>query len=447
MWDLATLQAENNRYCIEAMERREEEKREKKLRPITFSLQEIAAKMQVGPPLLEDLWDCFQNLNDIQIFVNLVRRFTPEQEDKILNERRTGRVSMFCYYFGKKYWPLPQYAHENKLENFIVGLPIELMGMSYEAYHDLKFRLGSSLLLSLVLYPYEGDERDEEEREFLEGKKPRHTPFMSEYWAGDVEASVRKDDPKGTKGKTLLEIFTQGRMPVLDLASKTVGVEILRAIPEEGWSAEELHKMTDGTKYEGVGHFADWACQQTGCILLDANYSDCEYQEGWSEPVFCWSEYNVRVLTKQYQKVQAIRDKIGTIDDWLEVDPKNRFTELVNFLLAHPVAKKHKRPPKAKGYFYDPTEKWCDLEQVVDREEDYDDDEGEENQPAVEGRDLGISTQGLGLGIAGIVRQYTPQEFVEGIDPREELDDIDDGLGAFPDDEDDEDDEVEDDDE
>jgi hypothetical protein len=441
MWDLATLQRENNKICIEAMQRREEEeeKREKKLRPISFSLQEVAAKMQVGPPLLEDLWDCFQNLHDIQAFVNMIRKFLPEHESKILQERRNGRVAVFCHYFGKKYWPLPQYAHENKLENFIVGLPIELMGMSYDAYHELDFRLGFSLMLSLVVYPYEGDERDEEELEFLQGKKPRYTPFMSAYWAQDIEPDVRKQDPEGTKGKTLMEIFTQGRMPVLDLASKTVGTDILRAMPSEGWSPEELHKMTDGTKYDGVGHFADWVCQRTGCILLDANYSDCEYQEGWAEPVFYWSEWNVHTLAKQYPKMQEIRHKIGSIADWIEVDPKNRFTELLRFLYDHRVARKHKRPEKAEKYEYDPTELWCPLEQIgMYEEEDYDDDEREERTETPAGPKLRIKQEGLGLGIAGIVRQFSPQEFIEGIDP-DELDDFDDGLGDFPDDEDDED--------
>jgi len=36
--------------------------------------------------------------------------------------------------------------------------------MSYSAYHELQMRPGYLLLLSLVIYPYEGDERDIEER-------------------------------------------------------------------------------------------------------------------------------------------------------------------------------------------------------------------------------------------------------------------------------------------
>lgn len=97
----------------------------------------------------------------------------------------------------------------------MTGLPVGLMAMSYSAYHDLNMRWGYLLLLSLVVYPYEGDERDMEE---FEGRTPFGDPL-----------------PR-PKGKTLLEVFTGGRVPLLDAVQRIVGAEIAQLIPAAGWS-------------------------------------------------------------------------------------------------------------------------------------------------------------------------------------------------------------------
>jgi hypothetical protein len=145
-----------------------------------------------------------------------------------------------------------------------------------------------------------------------------------------------------------------------------VGANIVKLIPKNGWTKEVLHAATDGTRYDGVGHFADWVCQATGCTVLDSNYEDCRYQEGYTEPYFKWSERNVKLLTEEWPKAQEYRKKIDHIVQWLEANPIPRFQELLEFL----APKAAIIPMEKVNSPYDPTERWCPLEQHLPGEED-----------------------------------------------------------------------------
>ncbi len=479
MWDLDTIIRENNRVALQAMMREREVEVAQSPQPEAWSLTTLAKKMKIGPPMLAELLKCFTNLEEIQAFVNMVKEFLPEHEDEILGEPRYGRVYKFCYLFGKRYFPLPPFAHEASFSNFVVGMPVELMGMSYSAYHDLETRPGYTLLLSLVVYPYEGDERDTEDddvpfdpfdpmkRMNMEAKfeqiahdkdvKSDYKPTRSDIawvknlmaqlsdggrWiapmgftfikvdARNIELRQAENTPEvretvhrtvliaekvGLKvkvkvgetaeekqGKTLMEVFSGGRVPVLDAVQRIVGEDLVRRLPRAGWEPEVLHKMTDGTPYDGVGHFADWACSVTGCIVLDSSYEDCEYVEGSGEPVFKWTRWNVDALVKDWPKVQEYRSKIGRIVGWLEADPDRHFGELIDFLMSLPASKRRTADPKKKQSFYDPTEHWCPLEQISQFEEDEDDD----NEQAGEDREE------VPVGI----RQVHVEEFVDGLD-------------------------------
>lgn len=452
MWDINEIIRQNNSIAVKNMQMKPEVDKALSPQPEAWALTELAKKMRIGPPMLEELMKCFTNLEEIKAFVQLVKDFLPEHEDEILGEARFGRVYKFCYLFGKKYFPLPRWAHENSLSQFIVGMPLELMGMSYEAYHELEMRPGYILLLSLVPYPYEGDERDSRDDDILfnpfdpmkrmnmESKfvqiakdddiKDDYKPtkadinwvkhLMSELSDGgtwiapmgftfikvddrNVELVQAEDTPEvratvrrtvtiaercglnvtahvgktawEKKQKTLLEIFTGGRVPVIDYVRQLVGEDLARMLPREGWDPDTLHKMTDGTPYDGVGDFADWANQGTGCTILDSNYGDCEYVEGEGEPYFRWTEYNVKLLAKEWPKVQEIRYKIGHIVEWLESDPHQHFKELLDFIMSLPPSKRRPADPNKKRSCYDPTEFWCQLDQITQYEEDeYDDD-------------------------------------------------------------------------
>lgn len=356
MWDLDSIIRQNNQVAIDYMMRGQEVDVAQSPQPRAWSLALLADKLRIGPPLLSELLNCFTNFDTLEKFLGLIRQFLPEHEEEILSEPGGRRVYRFCYLFGKRYFPLPPYTAEANVEQLVSGLPVELMAMSYSAYHELEMRRGYLLLLSLVVYPYEGDERD------LDETFEERTPFG--------------DPLPRPKGKTLLEVFTGGRVPLLDAVQRIVGADLAGLIPGDGWTADELHLMTDGTPHDGVGHFADWACSETGCVILDSSYDDCAFMEGMGEPIFKWTKYNVDTLTEQWPKVQEIRQEIDRMVEWLEADPISRFGELLEFLTAKATSKRKKTAKAGGKHFYDPTEHWCPLDQQGENEEE--DDNGED---------------------------------------------------------------------
>jgi len=455
MWDLDTIIQQNNQAAINYMMRGREVDIAQSPQPQAWSLSLLAEKLRVGPPLLSALLQSFTNFDILENFLGLIREFLPEHEEEILSEAGGRRVYRFCYLFGKRYFPLPPYAFEADYGQLVNGMPIELMAMSYSAYHDLDMRQGYLLLLSLIIYPYEGDERDMENDDVpfdpfnpmarfnmeakLEGianvkdKKSEWRPKRSDIawvknlvltlddggkWIAPMGFTFIKIDDRNIElrqaentpavretvhrtvliaekaglkvkvkvgetaeekqGKTLMEVFSGARVPLLDAVQRIVGEDLARRLPRDGWEPSELHLMTDGTPHDGVGHFADWACSETGCVIMDSSYEDCEFMEGMGEPLFKWTQFNVDTLTKEWPKVQEIWQKIDHMVEWLEADPISHFGELLEFLTAK-AASKLKKTAKARGKsFYDPTEHWCPLDQQgeIDEEEYDGEDEG-----------------------------------------------------------------------
>lgn len=427
MWDLDTIIAQNNQAAIEAMMRPPAVEVAQTPRPEAWPLSTLAKKLKVGPPLLAELLKCFTNIDDIEKFVAIIREFLPEHENDILAEPRFGRLYKFCFLFGKKYYPLPIFTQEAELGGFVASLPVEFMGMSYTAYHDLGMRLGYALLLALVVYPYEGDWRDEEDDRvpFDPENLPAddYKPSASDVaWVRDLVKSLTiggewvapvgfvmvkvaenrillrdAEDTAAAKetirrtlmiakiagikaefsktGRTSDQKLTGAKVPLFDMIQGVVGQQLVKMIPPEGWEPDTLHKMTDGTPYDGVGHFADWVCANTGCVVLDTNYGDCEYIEGYGEPLFKWSRESVDRLTEDYPKAQETRGKIARIVDWLEKDPPLRYKELLDFLKSLPAEERKPADPERHRAVYDPTEHWCPLEPELEEEEDGEDGE------------------------------------------------------------------------
>ena len=423
MWDLQEIIRQNNEAALDYMMSGQQVNTAQAPLPENWALSVLAKELRVGPPVLSELAEAFADLDTIKEFLRLIRTFLPEHERDILGEDRSRRVYRFAFLFGQHYYPLPLNT-DCRISELISGMPVALMGMSYSAYHDLGMRIGYLLLLSLIPYPYEGDDRDEEDDSvpfdprFLPTAK--YKPSRSDIswvidlvkslsiggvWVAPMGFSVVKVAPDeiklkdaantpevketirrtlliadkagikaqfSTTGRTSEDKLSGARVPLLDAVQGIVGEDIARRIPVAGWYPAQLRKITDGTKYDGVGAFADWSFSNTGCILLDSNYDDCSFQEGWGEPVFIWSEYNVKILTDQWPKVVEIRSKLDHIVDWIEKDPIPNFNELLTFIQeAHP----EKIPVPKEKSFYDPTEHWIALEQ---RNEEEDEDDNEE---------------------------------------------------------------------
>ncbi|MBA7587940.1 hypothetical protein ES708_29988 [subsurface metagenome] len=420
MWDLDTIIRQNNEAALDYMMRGKQLEEAQSPQPEAWVLSLLASKLTVGPPLLTHIIDCLENIDTVEGFLGLIRTLLPEYELEIMSEPRNRRVYRFCYHFGKKYYPLPANT-ECGVGDWVSSMPVALMAMSYSAYHELEMRPGYLLLLSLVIYPYEGDKRDEEDDRVPFGPESlpteKYRPSARDIsWVRDLVATLAVggqwiapmgfvvvkvaenrvvlreaiDTPEvketirrtlliankagieaafDTTGRTSEEKLNGAKVPLFDVVQRMVGTELAERIPVAGWYPDELHQMTNKTPYDGLGDFADWACSQTGCVVLDSSYDDCYYVEGYGEPIFKWTKYNVDTLTKQWPKVQEIRGKIDHLVEWLEADQINKFTELLDFLLK---SKSKNTEPKTKR-LYDPTERVCELDQLYGDEGDDDD--------------------------------------------------------------------------
>jgi len=428
MWDLDAIIRSNNQAAIDYMMRGRKVDIAQSPQPQAWSLSLLAEKLKVGPPLLSKLLDSFTDIDTLEKFLGLIREYLPEHEEEILSSG-TRKVYRFCYLFSKSYFPLPPYASQAEVSGLVSCLPVELMAMSHSAYHDLEMRWGYLLLLSLVIYPYEGDWRDEEDDEvpfdpieqYVMGlPTEKYKPSASDItWVKSLVATLAVDGqwiaPIGftmvkvadnkivlreaidtpevretirrtlliaekagieaaftRTGRTSQEKLNGARVPLLEVVQRHVGIEVADFIPAGGWTPSELHAMTDGTSYEGVGIFADWACSITNCVVLDSGYDRCNYIEGYSEPIFKWTSFNVDILTKEWPKVQEIRQKIDHVVEWLEADPISHFRELLEFMAANPAPKQEKTVKEISDY--DPTEHFCPLDQLGEEEEDEEDE-------------------------------------------------------------------------
>ena len=426
MWDIEQIIEQNNQAALNAIMMPQKLTEAQEPKPEGWALSLLADILKVGPPLLTEMIECLNRVDTVREFVELVRMLLPEYEKDIMSAPRNRRVYKFCFFFGKKYYPLPANTDCPPTE-WVNGMPVELMAMSYTAWHNMDMRPGFQLLLSLIIYPYEGDERDEEDDDVpfnpfdpmakisrqlaLDKYKPRASDIkwlkdlvdrlaidgqwiapmgfkMVKTAENKIKLTLAVDDANvrdtikrtimvaekagikaefKTTGRTAKEKLSAARVPLLDKVKQMVGETIASRIPAAGWTAEELHKMTDGTHYDGVGLFADWVCSETGCVVLDSSYEDCDYEEGDSEPTFKWTKHNVDILTEQWPRVKFIRGKMDYLVEWLEKDPNNHFNELVNWLIGYKLPK-----TRVAKRIYDPMERHVQLEQV-DREDENDD--------------------------------------------------------------------------
>ncbi|MDP2659924.1 MAG: hypothetical protein Q8R28_04260 [Dehalococcoidia bacterium] len=337
--------------------------------PEPWTLDRVAAKLRIGPPLLSSLMDCCMNFKSIEQFVVLIRRFLPEHMGDILSQRRDEKVGRFCYLFAKKYFPFDGRAADLDMVELAWNLPITLAGMSFDAYHELELRPGYLLLLSLVVYPYAGSDAEEQRKEELEYNATHVAVPSPDGFGQIVPVKLSKKEAKAELAK--LERMNGPRVPLLDKVQRLVGAETAGRIPLAGWEPGWLHQVTDGTRFDGVGRFADWACSNTGCTLLDYSYADCQYQEGSVEPVFLWSKGNVEQLAYEWPMVKKTREQIDRIVFWIEADPQRRFTELVDFLCSQ------EQPKPGTRREYDDFDHYCPLEQRGDEDESENESENE----------------------------------------------------------------------
>lgn len=281
MFDLEVIRAQNELAHRQAVERAKKDAGvilEQASAPV-YPLVILSRLLITGPPSLSHLFDLLENSEVVADFHELVREYLPEHEAFIMSQDNEGRIREFSHYFEQQYFPLSDnlLMEDYSLGEFLSQIPVDLMGFNYEDYHQFAdFRDGYTLMLALVESPY-------------------------------------ADDGEG------------GRVPILERVGELVGKRLVELIPEEGWSTEDLHRMLDGSDFEGVTAFADWVHSETGFWQLDATYTEYEGES--------WDRNIVNNLTVQRPQVIEHQDKIQRMTEWLEEDIYNRFQELLSHML------------------------------------------------------------------------------------------------------------------
>ena len=250
--------------------------------PDQMPLAVLARRLTLEPPSIEHLIGFLGQSEVFAMFLELIREYVPDHEREIMRGPVWERAESFKRRFEEEYFPLADFAYgeEESLEYMMHSIPVELMGWEYDAYHEFdNFRPGVSLLLGLVINPFDYGEEESE----------------------------------------------AARVPILEVCTEHVGAELVARIPAKGWDPDALRAACDDTPYGGVADFAEHLCGATGLWVLDCNY------EMYGEEV--WDRGVVDELTAQWPQVKERLDRVYKMYDWLEASPVKNFTKVLDFLV------------------------------------------------------------------------------------------------------------------
>lgn len=288
MWDLETLRYMNQQAELahyKKVERANEAAREidqpapAPSMPV-YPLAILSRLLLGGPPSIGYILQLFDDSELISVFMDLVEEYLPNYAAEIRAADVDERLRLFSMYFERHYFPLGYELFDDyaDLEGFLSQIPVDLRGFSSDDYHSfVDFRTGYIMLLALT-----------------------ESPFYDEDGHG-------------------------GRVAILAHISDLFGQDVAELVPVDGFEPAFLHKRTDGTRFDGVGVFADWINSQTNCWVLDANYEDYG-----GEP---WREDTIHALAEQWPRVVELEAKMHKVVEFIEVNPKKRFLEMLNLLL------------------------------------------------------------------------------------------------------------------
>jgi hypothetical protein len=245
----------------------------------------LARALRRAPPLPTAVVHLLGGLDVELAFRELVRRLLPDEMETILRPTTTGRnheaerAWAFCSAIERRYFPI--YEVE-ELEYLVACVPFQRMGWSYDTFHDLEQRPGTLMLRALCAEPYEAN--------------------------------------------------LGARVPLLETVEH-LGIprEVLLRVPDDGLAPPALHAALDGTPLSAAADFADWTWGQTGTAFLDFD-DDMEISDA------DWSDETVQELTEQWQKANALMERVAAIEVWLEQDRVNHFAVLLEAATARPSA-------------------------------------------------------------------------------------------------------------
>jgi len=244
----------------------------------------LAHKLRsLGPPSLAILFARFESVEDYKDFVALVREYLPEREQEILRQPDPSvQIVTFVSHFTDRYFPLEEGFCDmvEGYEEFLYHIPVVVMGVSYDDYHEIpeSYRDGLQLMTYLLEDPYEGSEGG-------------------------------------------------ARVALAEACLKHVPADLLHRVPGEGLSVDDAHQLLDNTPYAAVANWGDVLTANTGNFFLDTDYEYLCNME-----MFEWDRETVDYLIHHWQLADLAYAIVYKLAEWLEEDPPNRFREVLDFI-------------------------------------------------------------------------------------------------------------------
>jgi hypothetical protein len=306
MYDLETLRRLNEDAVERALQLAEERRQtaahvgrhtDEEENDVILPLAVLAEKLNYGPPLLRYIAVLLEDAKALLCFEDLVNEYLPESAAVIMNTPFLKRAVAFSRIFSRKYFPMGEYVtyQEYSILDITSCIPWQPLGFSSETFHNFNsLSPGYIMLLSIAECMFQDEGYDE-------------------------DLVVNETDMPGS------------RIPILKSVQGMVGKDLVDLIPTEGWGPDYLHKMTDGTEFDGVGDFADWINGITGTMHLDTEGQHLESGEEIE-----WSVEEVESLTYDWERASEILDKIHKVARLLESQPEENFKKLMMVLLDNP---------------------------------------------------------------------------------------------------------------
>lgn len=246
-------------------------------------LETLIHQLRAGwPPAISSLIAILEDHESYGEFLRLVREFLPERENEILDRPGpSGQVAAFASYFEERYFPLPHYLQWDEVEEYgelTSYIPLIPLGFSYEDYAELiqNGSLGARLMTFFLRHPY------------------------------------------GEQGE---------RISLGESCQEEVEVELLRRIPEEGFTPEELHRLLDGTPYQNLAVWGDLINLSTGNDFLDTDEEMMSYS---ALPE--WSRENVDYFTRAWAEAETLRQGPFEMMERFEKEPESYLKEILDFI-------------------------------------------------------------------------------------------------------------------
>ena len=254
-------------------------------------LSAIIHHLERRPARLTSIIEQLDAWEEVKEFRDLIRAHLPELEEEILREPSIDRqVIRFGHEFGEKYFPV--YDLEELLDTgeslctlIQHGIPVIPFGIDPDELHELwnNQSRGRALLITMA-------------------QAPDH---YRQYFEGDGE-----------------------RTAWLESAAQYVSQDILRRIPPGGIPIRTIEDTTRGTPLEPIREMIEWAYQSIPNVFLQTSHDE-EYHQS----MLPWETETIQWLTQEWQTARETLDRMHQLEEWLEADPGNRFSQVLDFIL------------------------------------------------------------------------------------------------------------------